>query len=92
MDKTELIVQAMIARAIAEERHLNIYQLENFHRQAKQILGEVAPLLDRDSGDWQNLFLIVLGVAHRPLSFNEMEELSDRVIYLHGLCDRASES
>ncbi|MEQ9370663.1 MAG: hypothetical protein RIG63_16805 [Coleofasciculus chthonoplastes F3-SA18-01] len=87
----DLIVQAMIAKAIAEGRYLNIWQVENFRRQAKQILEEVAPLLDDDVSSWQNLFLIILGIFRKPLSFNEMEELRDRAVHLHELCNRASE-
>jgi len=87
-----LLTKTIIA-CESTRRTLTIYQTEDARRRATILLEKASPLFDReylDDGDWHEMFILLLAAHghHRELTFNEIEELSDRAMRLNGLCSQ----
>ncbi|MEQ9486166.1 hypothetical protein [Coleofasciculus sp. F4-SAH-05] len=91
-EKINLLARAIVARNTVDRR-FNIHQVEAVYDRAALLFERVRPLLDREyieNGTWHDFFLLMLSCfcRDRECSYNDMEDLSDRAVYLSSLCNQ----
>lgn len=93
MDKRDLLARLILAQDSVKRRQ-NIHQVGDAYRRANALLEKADSLMVErvENGEWHGQFMMMLAAHgfYKELTFNEMEELSDRAAFLHGLCKKVS--
>lgn len=92
-DKNQLKLAAAITALLATKKRLNIHQVSDAYKRAKIICETAEPLLDCGATeDEQGLFLLMIAAFghNRELNLSDLEELSGRAKFLHGLLEKVS--